>query len=99
VGLARRPGKAPAFYGTLVLSATLGMCITLTPLDPIKALYWSAVINGVVAVPVMAVMMVMTAQRKVMGKFTIDGWLRWLGWASTAAMAACVGGMVIGWFV
>jgi hypothetical protein len=46
-------------------------------------------------VPVVGVMMVVTAQRKIMGKFTIDGWLR-LGWASTAAMAACVGGMVIG---
>ena len=52
-------------------------------------------INGVVAVPVVGVMMVATAQRKIMGKYTIDGWLRWLGWASTAAMAACVGGMVI----
>jgi NRAMP (natural resistance-associated macrophage protein)-like metal ion transporter len=99
VGLARKPGKAMAFYGTLALSAALGMGITLTPLDPIKALYWSAVINGVVAVPVMSVMMVMTAQRKVMGEFRIGGWMHWLGWASTAAMAACVSGMVIGWFV
>jgi Mn2+/Fe2+ NRAMP family transporter len=64
VGLARRPGKAVAFYGTLAFSAALGMGITLTPLDPIKALYWSAVINGVVAVPVMAVMMLMTARRR-----------------------------------
>ena len=52
VGFARKPGQAPAFYGTLALSTILGMGITLTPLDPIKALYWSAVINGVVAVPV-----------------------------------------------
>ena len=52
----------------------------LTPLDPIKALYWSAVINGVVAVPVMSVMMIITAQRKIMKKFIIVGWLRWLGW-------------------
>ena len=73
------------------------MGITLTPLDPIKALYWSAVINGVVAVPVMIVMMIITAQRKIMKKFTIVGWLRWLGWASTAAMAVSVVGMVVGW--
>ena len=68
------------------------------PLDPIKALYWSAVINGIVAVPVMTVMMLMTARRKVMGKFIVEGWLRWLGWASTLAMAACVAGMAIGLF-
>jgi Mn2+/Fe2+ NRAMP family transporter len=47
----------------------------------------------------MAVMMVITTQREVMGNFTIGGGLRWLGWASTAAIGACVGGMAIGWFV
>ena len=66
----------------------LGVAITLSPIDPIKALYWTAVINGVVAVPVMTVMMLMTAQPRIMGKFTISGWLRALGWASTLAMAA-----------
>jgi Mn2+/Fe2+ NRAMP family transporter len=99
VGLSRKPSKAAAFYGTLAASTVFGMVITLTPLDPIKALYWSAVINGIVAVPVMTVMMLMTAQRKVMGRFIIDGWLRGLGWAATAAMAACFCGMVIGWFL
>ena len=99
VGLSRKPSKAAAFYGTLAASTVLGMVITLTPLDPIKALYWSAVINGVVAVPVMTVMMLMTARHKIMGKFVVVGWLRWLGWASTGAMAACVAGMVITLFV
>jgi Mn2+/Fe2+ NRAMP family transporter len=46
----------------------------------------------------MTTMMLMTAQTRIMGKFTIKGGLRWLGWASTLAMAACVLGMVIGWF-
>jgi Mn2+/Fe2+ NRAMP family transporter len=96
VGLARKPGKATAFYGTVAVAVILGMVITLTPLDPIKALYWSAVINGVVAVPVMTVMMLMTARRKIMGDFTVVGWLRLLGWACTMAMAACVAGMAIG---
>jgi NRAMP (natural resistance-associated macrophage protein)-like metal ion transporter len=98
VGLARKPSKAAAFYGTLAVSTILGMVITLTPLDPIKALYWSAVLNGVVAVPVMTVMMLMTAERKIMGRFIVVGWLRWLGWASTLAMAACVFGMAVGMF-
>ena len=79
-------------------AAILGVAITLSPIDPIKALYWTAVINGVVAVPVMTVMMLMTVQRRVMGKFTITGWLQWLGWTSTLAMAACVVGMAVSWF-
>ena len=97
VGLSRKPKHAKAFYSILGAATALGMGITLTPLDPIKALYWSAVINGVVAVPVMSVMMIITAQRKIMKKFIIVGWLRWLGWASTAAMAVSVVGMVVGW--
>jgi Mn2+/Fe2+ NRAMP family transporter len=87
-----------AFYSTVTAAAILGVAITLSPIDPIKALYWTAVINGVVAVPVMTVMMLMTAQPRIMGKFVISGWLRWLGWASTLAMAACVIGMIISWF-
>jgi Mn2+/Fe2+ NRAMP family transporter len=83
----------------LTAAAVLGAAITLSPIDPIKALYWSAVINGVVAVPVMVILMLMTAQPRIVGKFTVTGGLRWLGWASTIAMAACVVGMVLGWFI
>jgi len=96
--LGRKPSKAAAFYGTLAASAVLGMIITLTPLDPIKALYWSAVINGIVAVPVMAVMMLITAQRKVMGNYIIGGWLRRLGWAAVTLMARASSAWGIGWF-
>jgi Mn2+/Fe2+ NRAMP family transporter len=99
VGLSRQPKEAAAFYATLTAAAALGVAISLSPIDPIKALYWTAVINGIIAVPVMVVMMIMTAQTKIMGKFVIKGWLRWLGWASTIAMAACVIGMVGGWFI
>lgn len=98
IGLSRKPKHAVAFYSTLAAATALGMAITLTPLDPIKALYWSAVINGIVAVPVMTVMMLMTARRDVMGQFTIRGWLCTLGWLSTLAMAACMAGMILAWF-
>jgi Mn2+/Fe2+ NRAMP family transporter len=98
VGLARKPKRATGFYITIAAATFLGMGITLTPIDPIKALYWTAAINGVVAVPVMAVMMLMTARPKIMGEFTIRGWLRWLGWGATLAMAACAVGMIVGWF-
>ena len=50
-------------------------------------------INGVVAVPVMVILMMMAARRRIMGEFTVTGWLRALGWLSTAFMAACVAGM------
>jgi Mn2+/Fe2+ NRAMP family transporter len=97
VGLSRKPKRATAFYSTLTLATVFGMGITLTPIDPLKALYWSAVINGIIAIPVMTVMMLMSAHSRIMGKFTIGGWLRYLGWLSTIAMALCVGAMVIGW--
>jgi Mn2+/Fe2+ NRAMP family transporter len=99
IGLSRKPRDAAAFYSTLAGSTLLGMTMTLTPIDPIKALYWTAVINGLVAVPVMFVMMFMTTQPRVMGKFTIKGWLRWLGWAATLAMAACALGVIVRWIV
>ena len=99
VGLSRKPKDAAAFYATLTAAAILGMALTLTPLDPIEALYWTAVVNGVVAVPVMAVMMLITREPRVMGKFTVTGWLRGLGWTATLAMTLCVGAMIVGWFV
>jgi NRAMP (natural resistance-associated macrophage protein)-like metal ion transporter len=93
VGLARKPKEASAFYGVLAFSGALGVALNFTPIDPIKALYWSAVLNGLLAGPVMVVMMLMSAHSSVMGRFTVQGTLRWLGWISTAAMILCVVGM------
>ncbi|MEO6985898.1 MAG: divalent metal cation transporter, partial [Paralcaligenes sp.] len=59
----------------------------LTPIDPIKALFWSAVINGVAAVPMMVVIMLMSSNKKIMGQFIVVGSLRWLAWAATVVMA------------
>ena len=98
VGLARKPKHAVAFYGVVAVATILGVLLNFSPINPIKALYWTAVINGLVAVPVMAVMMLITAKKQVMGEFTISGWLRWLGWATTATMGACAIGMVATWF-
>ena len=88
VGLDRKPKQARAFYGTIVAATLSGIAITLSPLDPIKALFWSAVINGVVAVPVMAMMMLISANKKIMGKFIIGGALKIVGWIATGVMAA-----------
>jgi NRAMP (natural resistance-associated macrophage protein)-like metal ion transporter len=94
-GLARKPKAAKAFYATIALATMVGALINFSPLEPIKALFWSAVVNGVVAVPVMAIMMAMTAREKVMGKFVVGGALRAVGWIATAVMAAAVVGMVV----
>ena len=98
-GLSREPQDAAAFYATIAAAGILGVAISLSPINPIQALYWSAVTNGVVAVPVMTIVMLMTKDKRVMKKFTITGWLRWLGWMATAAMASCVVGMVAGWLI
>lgn len=94
-GLARKPMQAKAFYATIVISTLGGILITFSPLDPIKALFWSAVINGVVAVPIMAIMMLITSNRKIMGEFVLTGLLRQVGWLATAVMAAAALGMGI----
>ncbi len=94
MGLARRPKEAQAFYATLVIATIVGMVINFGPVDPIRALFWSAVINGVVSVPVMAVMMILSARSDIMGAFPVRGPLRWLGWLATSLMAVVVVAMI-----
>ena len=95
-GLARKPHKAKAFYATIAAATLIGVLINFSPVSPIKALYWSAVINGVAAVPIMTMMMHMTANKRVMGDFPVSDGLRIVGWCSTAVMAAAVAGMLVG---
>jgi NRAMP (natural resistance-associated macrophage protein)-like metal ion transporter len=95
VGLARKPKQAVAFYTILAISGLAGIALDLAPLDPIKALYWSAVINGVIAAPFMVLVMVLGRRKNVMGPLIIKGWLYWLGWASTVAMTLCIIGMAV----
>ena len=71
------------------------MLLNFSPIDPIQALFWSAVVNGVAAVPIMAIMMMMAANPKVMGQFVIGRPLEILGWLSTAAMALAAAGMIV----
>ena len=86
LGLWRKPKDAPFFYATLALATVMGIVVNFSPINPIRALYYSAVINGVVAVPVMIILMHMTANPKVMGKFRVSDGLRVLGWLSTFIM-------------
>jgi len=95
VGLARKPRQAKAFYATLTLATMIGVLINFSPINPIKALYWSAVINGVVAVPVMIIMMLMTENPRIMGKYPVHDGLRMVGWMSTAVMAVAASAMAV----
>lgn len=96
-GLDRKPLDAKAFYGTIAVSTLIGICINFVGLDPIKALFWSAVINGVVAVPLMVIIMLMAMRRDVMGNFVLPRPLWALGWLCTVAMAVAVAIMFATW--
>jgi Mn2+/Fe2+ NRAMP family transporter len=95
IGLARKPKQAKAFYLTIALATLGGGAINFAPIDPMKALFWSAVINGIVAVPVMAIIMHMAREPKIMGKFPLTGWLLRIGWVATIIMAVAVIGMLV----
>ena len=87
VGLDCKPKRAKAFYGTIVAATAIGALMNFSPIDPIRALIVAAVINGVVSVPVMAVMMLVSTRKSVMGQFTLSRPLLWIGWLATAVMA------------
>jgi NRAMP (natural resistance-associated macrophage protein)-like metal ion transporter len=95
VGLDRKPLQARAFYATIAAATLVGMALNYLPINPIKALFWTAVINGVVAVPVMTMMMILSQRRDVMGSFLVRGPLKWLGWLGTGMMAAAVAAMAV----
>ncbi|HNJ84019.1 MAG TPA: divalent metal cation transporter [Piscinibacter sp.] len=89
-GLDHSAGEARGFYAVLVAATLIGTAIDFTPLDPIKALLWSAVANGVVAVPIMVAMMWLGSRREILGAHTLTRRHRVLGWIATATMAAAV---------
>ena len=84
------PTAAKQFYSIIAISTLIGVALCFTPIDPIKALYWSAVINGVISVPIMALMMLMAARTEIMGQFIITFKLKLLGWICTGVMALAV---------
>ncbi|WP_051069078.1 Nramp family divalent metal transporter [Mesorhizobium metallidurans] len=94
-GLENKPWEAVGFYSVIGLSVLLGLGISLSSIDPIKALFWSAVINGFVAVPIMAAMMVVASRRDQMGRFTVSTGVLLFGWAATIAMGLAAAAMVV----
>ncbi len=85
-GLELAPRRARNFYVVITAGIAIAVLLDFSPINPITALFWSAVVNGVVAVPVMAVIMVLASRHSVMGDFTIGRWSRGFGWAATALM-------------
>lgn len=88
-------GEGRGFYGVIAAATVGGVILCFTPMDPVKELFWSAVINGVIAIPVMVVMMLIATNPKVMGAQAIGPRLRVMGWLATAAMAITVVAMLV----
>jgi Mn2+/Fe2+ NRAMP family transporter len=94
-GLESRFGAEPGFYGVITISVLLGLAIQYSPISPMKALFWSAVINGVVAVPLLAVICLLITRRSVMGAHIGARWLVALGWVTTVLMGVAALGMLL----
>lgn len=86
VGLSRHPRHARAFYAAIIAATLVGAAGNLLSISPVKALIWSAVLNAIVAVPVMALLMRISTNAKIMGDFKVSGWWTVLGWLATAVM-------------
>jgi len=95
-GLERKATDARGFYGVIAVSVLAALAIQYSPISPMKALFWSAVINGVAAVPLMVLIVLLVSRKSVMGEYT-SGWvIVGLGWVATALMAAASVRMFMG---
>jgi NRAMP (natural resistance-associated macrophage protein)-like metal ion transporter len=94
-GLERKPGEARGFYAVICAGIVLGIAVDLSPLDPIKALFWSAVVNGVIVVPIMIALMIVGSNKKQMGKFTATSGQRIFGWGATGMMTVAAVAMFV----
>jgi Mn2+/Fe2+ NRAMP family transporter len=84
--LESKPRRAPQFYLVLAVATILGILLNFVGLDPIRALFWAAIINGTVAVPLMVMLMVISANKAIVGNFSLPAHLRVIGWTATIAM-------------
>lgn len=87
IGLEEKPQNAKAFYGIIALAFLVGLGMLFLPIDPIKALFWSAVLNGLIAVPLMVATMIVASSRKRLGPFVAPPGLKFVGWTATTVMA------------
>ncbi len=95
VGLSRGFHEARGFYVIIIAATLIGTLVSTLDVDPIKALVWSAIVNGVISVPIMVVMMWIGQSKALMGQLTISPRHRFFGWAATAVMGVAVAGLFI----
>ena len=93
--LEKKPQDAKKFYGVLSAVTLAGVLLAFVHLNPIKALFWAAIVNGVVAGPLMVMIVLMTSNPKVMGKFTLSRGLRLVGWLATVTMFLASIGLLV----
>ncbi len=94
-GLERKAEDARGFYGVIAFSTIAALAIQYSPLSPMKALFWSAVINGIVAVPLLAVITILASRKSVMGAYTASKPIIALGWIATAIMGTAAAAMFL----
>jgi Mn2+/Fe2+ NRAMP family transporter len=92
-GLDRKPRQAKAFYGLIAFSTILGMLVNFTGINPVRALFWTAVINGILAPPMLVLILMVSNNAKVMGKRVNGRLLNTLGWFTAAVMTAAALGL------
>jgi Mn2+/Fe2+ NRAMP family transporter len=92
-----KPADAKKFYAAISVCTLLGLALSFTSVDPIKALFWAAVLNGLAAVPLMILIMVMATSREVMGSFVLPLYLRVFGWLAAGVMASVCIGLILTW--
>ena len=97
VSLENTPEKAPRFYLAIVVATAIGILFNFFHVDPVRALFWAAVLNGLIAAPLMAVIVTIAASRKVMGRFAIPPYLRVAGWIATMVMFGVCAGVFATW--
>jgi Mn2+/Fe2+ NRAMP family transporter len=95
--LERKPREAVRFYAAITAATLIGLGMNFLHIDPVKALFWAAILNGIVAGPLMAVIMIMASSQKVMGKLIIPTYLRVVGWIATAVMLCACAGVFLAW--
>jgi NRAMP (natural resistance-associated macrophage protein)-like metal ion transporter len=96
-GFDKKPQRAKLFYGVIAASTLVGMLINFLGINPISALFWTAVINGFLAPPLLVVIMLIANNRKVMGDRVNGRWVNLLGWATTVIMFAAAIGLILTW--
>ena len=94
-GLEYQPQQAAGFYSIIVVATLIGVLIDWSPIDPMRALFWSAVLNGLAAVPLMIAMMIVVSRHQVMGRFTASRSLLIFGWAATSVMTLASVAMLV----